>query len=609
MQIPTIPFFKGNTHTLLPTSFFLVFILWINNQQAKVFNCASIAEIHEAMFLAQPGDEILIQPGIYEHDNVATDGQGDFLSGTTAYYIGSTDGTAENPITIRSANQENRAVLRGDDINKLYVLRILGDYWVVKDLILEHGQKGLMIDNANYVWVENIDIHEVGQEGLHVRDGSDHCTITHCKIYDTGLVDKGFGEGIYIGSDKGQHGKYDPYCLHTTVSYCTLGPGITAEHFDIKEETANTIIEHCVMDGEGISGDGNNFADTFIDLKGDKTIIRCNVMNQNGNNTNLENAIATVFRQEEFVFGNFVIHDNIYNATSEQSAFLLADRRLNSPVHVFDNTRNPEGLFIKGSGDDLLTLSCCPEWYTHEEGCNGNPTPPVSPLPTPTPEKGSISLTHIFLEGLMLKGKQQMSQLLKDRSLIPLQQPFSTSAWDYQGNEGLSTIPDDMVDWILLRLLDQEGNVVEEKACVLTLEGEITTIEGSKAVPFDAFSNSDGSLTDEKYVLTIHHKSHLGVAFEIKANERIDPLEGNVVPLGNEAMKEIENGGILALYSGDFDSNGIINNLDANLWRLNSAALNQYVDIDADANGIVNNQDYNLWRLNRSKLGSSWVQQ
>jgi len=57
------------------------------------------------------------------------------------------------------------------------------------------------------------------------------------------------------------------------------------------------------------------------------------------------------------------------------------------------------------------------------------------------------------------------------------------------------------------------------------------------------------------------------------------------------------------MHSGDFDCNGVINNEDYNIWKINGAILNIYSPADADGNGIVNSLDYNLWKLNRSKIG------
>jgi len=71
--------------------------------------------------------------------------------------------------------------------------------------------------------------------------------------------------------------------------------------------------------------------------------------------------------------------------------------------------------------------------------------------------------------------------------------------------------------------------------------------------------------------------------------------------IGIEQM--VLQGGKYMMYSGDYDCNGIINNIDFNNWKTNGATLNQYLNVDGDGNGIINNLDYNLWTRNRSKIG------
>ena len=72
--------------------------------------------------------------------------------------------------------------------------------------------------------------------------------------------------------------------------------------------------------------------------------------------------------------------------------------------------------------------------------------------------------------------------------------------------------------------------------------------------------------------------------------------------MGEAQLKEIE--GQYYMFSGDFDNNGAINNLDYNIWKLNSAAINIYSVADADGNGIINSLDYNLLQVNLSKIGT-----
>ena len=98
------------------------------------------------------------------------------------------------------------------------------------------------------------EVYVVGYEAIHVLNGSKGTTVESCFVHDTGLIKPGFGEGIYIGSDKSQWNKYDRDVSDTTVRLCTIGPNVRAEAFDIKEGTSETIIEYNTVDATGITG-------------------------------------------------------------------------------------------------------------------------------------------------------------------------------------------------------------------------------------------------------------------------------------------------------------------------------------------------------------------
>lgn len=222
-----------------------------------------------------------------------------------------------------------------------------------------------------------------------------------------------------------------------------------------------------------------------------------------------------------------------------------------------------------------------------------------APTPTPDPAPTDISLTNIFLEAFFDEGSSEMNSSLSDNNLLPEKQPFNVAPWNYDGAEEVNTIEEGYVDWVLVQLQETSGNVLEEKACILTSVGEIVSEEGNKEISFSIFSNDENVLPLTDYIIVVRHKSHLPIAFELDNGLTVDPINGNS-PIGNEQVKTI--GGIPNLYSGDFDGNGIINNRDFNLWKQNGAALNQYLSIDADGNGVVNNLDFNLWSRNRSKV-------
>ncbi|UOB17804.1 cellulose binding domain-containing protein [Abyssalbus ytuae] len=324
--------------------FFMVLFLTIR-AGATIYNCSTVEEITYALNNVQPGDEIIIQPGTY----ISSAG----VNG--AYFYSNIDGTAANPITIRSASSTNRAQLQGDNIAQRIVLRIFGDYWIVKDLDISNGLKGLVFDNSNYSKAINCDIHTTGNEAVHVRDGADYVTIESCKIYNTGNENSGaYGEGIYIGTDKGSWSSYDPYCNYTTVSNCEIGPNVRAEGIDLKEGTLGTIIEYNIFNAEGLSG--ANYSDSFIDLKGARSYIRYNTFN--GNDVpNLLRGIAAIDREVAYSSYEHAIHDNIFNI-NDTSIKLVEAYAGTTEVYAWDNTRIPDGDMYNSR-----VLESIPGWY------------------------------------------------------------------------------------------------------------------------------------------------------------------------------------------------------------------------------------------------------
>ncbi|WP_165867539.1 cellulose binding domain-containing protein [Paenibacillus pinisoli] len=278
------------------------------SKAAAVIQVDTVSGIQAALQQAVPGDVILVAPGTYELTTASAIGI------RPAYYYSGASGTAAAPITLQSANPANPAVLKGGSISSPgYTLYLTGDHWNINNIMITHGQKGIVLDNANYVHLNGVTVRHVGQEGIHVRDGSSYAIIENCVVDETGATgnatDKGFAEGIYIGSDRsvwdvneGMPGSsvgpgqgYNRAVLHTIVRNNVIGPAVAAEPLDIKEGTSHTLIEDNLFLGAGIAGAGFNFADSFIDVKGVHVTIRNNI-GYRQNNTGITADIAEVNR-------------------------------------------------------------------------------------------------------------------------------------------------------------------------------------------------------------------------------------------------------------------------------------------------------------------------
>ncbi|GJM63897.1 DUF7594 domain-containing protein [Persicobacter diffluens] len=329
-----------------------------NTSNAEHIQVNNAQQLVNALKNANTGDVIILASGTYLTSPTTyyyplagyyEPLEGD-IAGRTAYFRGSQDN-----ITIRSADPAQPAILSGNNWNEEgYVLHITGNNWTIQDLKLTNGAKGLILDNASNTLVRNVEIYNIGQEGLHIRDHSHDCVVDNVHIHDVGKKNDGFGEGIYIGSDNsvwyegdgtdtGEKGKrYRRACHNNWIKNSTFGPNISAEPVEIKEGSENTIVENCIIRGSGISG--ANFADSHLDIKGTFTQIRYNHFYQDGNYT-IDQSIMVVPRQNAGVEQQYTAHDNyIYGNTfdlNDDGVEMVVANSGSEAIFAWNNTRIP----------------------------------------------------------------------------------------------------------------------------------------------------------------------------------------------------------------------------------------------------------------------------
>ena len=213
----------------------------------------------------------------------------------------------------------------------------------------------------------------------------------------------------------------------------------------------------------------------------------------------------------------------------------------------------------------------------------------------------------VMLQGYYDNATNQMSSNLVGEGLLPLYQPFKLAPFFYTGREKITTLPDNVVDWVLVeaRHPDQLDSVLSRKAALLLQDGQVIETDGTPNIRF-------GDINAGDIHLAVRHKGHLAILsanmIPIAGGTAVayDFTDASTKATGVGQLTQV--GSKFAMYAGDFDQNGIINNQDFNLWQQNSAVINQYLSWDADGNGIINNQDYNLWTINRSKVGEPILQ-
>jgi hypothetical protein len=187
----------------------------------------------------------------------------------------SANGTADKVITLSGSK---KVILDGNTINTGYVLHLQASYWIIKDITITNGLKGIMCDGANFNFIDNIAVNNIGEEGVHFRKFSSHNVLQNSIVTNTGLKTADYGEGVYIGTAVSNWSKYtngvEDRCDSNKVINNTIGPNITAECIDVKEGSTGGVIRGNNFNSTGITG--ANSGDSWMDVKDNGYLIESN---------------------------------------------------------------------------------------------------------------------------------------------------------------------------------------------------------------------------------------------------------------------------------------------------------------------------------------------
>ncbi|GAB2957267.1 hypothetical protein GCM10023080_015960 [Streptomyces pseudoechinosporeus] len=227
------------------------------NSPGNTISVSSSQELADALADAKPGDTIQLAAGDYSGSFAAT-----------------VKGTEREPITLSGTPQSVLSNSGG------YGLRLDGAaHWNLTGFSVAEAKKGIVLDSSNRVVIDDVEVSRIDEEAVHFRKSSSDNVIQDSRIHDTGLKKPQFGEGIYFGSAQSNWEKYgedkgpDRSNRNQALNN-KLGPGITAEHIDIKEGTEDGVVRGNTFDGQGVSG--KNSADSWLDVKGNGYLIEAN---------------------------------------------------------------------------------------------------------------------------------------------------------------------------------------------------------------------------------------------------------------------------------------------------------------------------------------------
>lgn len=210
-------------------------------------------DLTNALSHVKPGDTIHLADGEYH---------GSFKAHVAA--------TAEKPILMTGTR---KATLSSTS----YGFHLEGvSHWTLKGFTIHNSKKGLVLDGSSHNTLDGLEVAHISEEGVHFRKGSSDNLLTNSHIHHTGLKSPGFGEGVYIGSavSHWENTHTPDRSDRNRIEHNQIGPNVGAESIDVKEGTCCGVISTNHFDGTGMSG--VHFADSWIDLKGDKYTVEHN---------------------------------------------------------------------------------------------------------------------------------------------------------------------------------------------------------------------------------------------------------------------------------------------------------------------------------------------
>ena len=203
----------------------------------------------------------------------------------------------------------------------------------------------------------------------------------------------------------------------------------------------------------------------------------------------------------------------------------------------------------------------------------------------------SISLGPVvMLQGpLVTSGTSIMDDTLRSSGLLPTTSPYvdgltcNTTVFDITGNDAI-------VDWIWVELRDAGDNsvVIASQSALLQRDGDVVGVDGVSPLSFKQAT--------ESYNVSVNHRNHLGIMtaspIALSETNTIVNLTANANIVLGTTNAVVNMSGVFAMYSGDFDENGQIQNSDINsvILLLGGSGYNE---ADVDMNGQIQNSDIN----------------
>jgi len=217
----------------------------------------------------------------------------------------------------------------------------------------------------------------------------------------------------------------------------------------------------------------------------------------------------------------------------------------------------------------------------------------------------ALDLT-VFLEGPFDNGTMKTDL---NPQLIPIEQPYDISPWNYSGSEEVDTLENEsVVDWLLVELretpyiADSAGSsqVVARQAAFLLNTGQIVSYDRAGPLYFDL------EITDNLFV-ALYHRNHLPImsALPLPLVDQVytyDFTDDVNCAFGGENGVVQLAPAIWGKIAGDANADGEVNNPDKDDYWLIDNGTSGYLGSDFNMDGQVNDLDIQFkWEPNAGK--------
>lgn len=267
-------------------------------------------------------------------------------------------------------------------------------------------------------------------------------------------------------------------------------------------------------------------------------------------------------------------------------------------------------LFLGAQSVSPEVISSAGDYF---EGANASLSWTLGEIATETFSNGSVTLNQgfqqpfpllihgidldllVYLEGPYSAGT--MATSLKEEGVLPLDQPYNQAPWNYAGSESVTSIPADVVDWVLVEVRDAadaasatSSTIAGRQAAFILNNGSVVALDGTSVLQFTA------TLANDPYVV-VWHRNHLGILSANSLTETggvyvYDFSSSISQAYGGTAGYKMIDTGIYGMAGGDADADGDVDASDDALWTSNAGTAG-YQSADFNLDNQVSNPDKN----------------